>query len=92
MGGVGRIATGIMRVGVLASALILILGLLTHHMGLGRPLGALILQMGFLTLISIPIITIATSALLSARRRDLSLALTSTLVLLILLLGIALGL
>ena len=81
----------IARFGVYSSTLLLSLGLLIRFTESSWSLGAILIQLGFLTLISTPIAAVASSAILSAIKRDCRLALTSTLVLLILILGIALG-
>lgn len=86
-----RIVSLIMRFGVYSSALLLSLGLSMRFTASSWRPGAVIIQLGFLTLISTPITAVASLAILSATRRDVKLTLTSILVLLILLLGIALG-
>ncbi len=86
-----RVVALIARFGVYSSALLLSLGLLIRFTASPWSLGAILIQLGFLTLISTPIAAVASSAILSAIKGDGRLALTSTLVLLILLLGIALG-
>ncbi len=86
-----RIVSLITRFGVYSSALLLSLGLSMRFTAPSRGLGAIIIQLGFLTLISTPIAAVASLAILSVIERDVKLTLTSILVLLILLLGIALG-
>ncbi|GEM_PF-5895991 len=80
----------IMRLGVYSSALLLSLGI---SIRLTTPwiAGEHLMRLGFITLISTPIAAVASSAILSAIHGDRRLTLTSTLVLLILLLGVALG-
>lgn len=84
----------ITRMGVLASALLLTLGLMSQLIaskGRGDLWNQILLKWGIFIIIFIPILSLASSALLSIRRRDLLLALTSTLVLLVLLMGVAIG-
>jgi len=86
-----RVLSPITRFGVYSSALLLSLGLSMRFTASMRRLGAVVIQLGFITLISTPIAAVASLAILSAIKGDVKLSLTSTLVLLILLLGIALG-
>ncbi len=86
-----RIVSLITRFGVYSSALLLSLGLSMRFTASMRRLGYVVIQFGFLTLISTPIAAVASLAILSVIERDVKLTLTSILVLLILLLGIALG-
>ena len=80
----------IMRLGVYSSALLLGLGI-SVRLTIPWMAGELLMRLGFLTLISTPIAAVASSAILSAVHGDRRLTLTSTLVLLILILGVALG-
>ncbi|MCD6479980.1 DUF1634 domain-containing protein, partial [Candidatus Bathyarchaeota archaeon] len=72
-------------------ALLLSLGLSMRFTAPSWRLGDVVIQLGFITLISTPIMAVASLAILSAIKRDIQLTITSALVLLILLLGIALG-
>lgn len=86
-----RIVSLITRFGVYSSALLLSLGLSMRFTASSWRLGDVVIQLGFITLISTPIMAVASLAILSAIKRDIQLTITSALVLLILLLGIALG-
>ncbi|HDI52820.1 MAG TPA: DUF1634 domain-containing protein [Candidatus Bathyarchaeota archaeon] len=88
---VERILSPITRFGVYSSALLLSLGLSMKFTAPSWRLGDVVIQLGFITLISTPIMAVASLAILSAIKRDVKLTITSALVLLILLLGIALG-
>ena len=88
---VERVLSSITRFGVYSSALLLSLGLSMKFTAPSWRLGDVVIQLGFITLISTPIMAVASLAILSAIKRDVKLTITSALVLLILLLGIALG-